>query len=710
MKIVLVNPLWSFRNELPINLAELAGYIREYGDFHVSLIDLNHELKKYINSDNIIEKAVEIVKAQNPDIIGITCNTIHVPFCVEFCKAYKSKYKVPLVLGGIHPTFRPDRMFKLTGADYIIRGEGEETALELLNAIKQKSEVNEIKGLSYRCNNKIYHNCDRPFIEDLTKLPFPAFDLLPPKDKRDKAPRVCICASRGCPYGCIFCSASRMWGYQRRKPIERIVKEIKYLKKKYKCGHIEFWDDCLPLNKVWFNDLLSEVRKLKINWSCLSRVDILDYNLLKRMKDAGCSEIYHGIESGSPRIRKLLEKKLKPKVNNAGITGLVRKEISLGIRSACSFMVGVPTETKEEIRATIDFAYKLKEAGAMIQLWIMTPYLDTKAVRLYKHNLVKVDRWKIIRQSDVNQLDQLYLYSEFYERYYKDNPDFYMFKPDMEMKEFLKIYEEGRIKLGLQVHRGGRLYNYIEEKGNKKYFIGIDRKFRLENMNNSDRALLNLTPKTCEDCYKLFKVTRNGEIELCTGKKLFKNYYTDDRSLVYILYLKMGILGLGQQRVKPLCPHFPKDKKIFQLLLKRYYRSLQYIDKAEKYFHKRNVKKCIEYVFKAMRLGCKYDIIHFLLGFCYEKNKKYKKALTELKIAERIYPKDIRINISLLKCYKKMGKIKESDREFLRIYYKFKNYGKKLPEKTDNLASDEAEVLDGELADHGSIVPKPRTI
>jgi len=304
----------------------------------VSIIDLNYELKKYILSDNIIQKAVDIVSAQKPDIIGLTCNTIHVPFCVEFYKAYKGKYKIPLVLGGIHPTFRPDRMFKLSGADYIVRGEGEETLLELLNTINQKGELHKIKGLSYRYKNKTHHNPDRPLIKDLSRLPFPAFDLLLPyvnrimkeEEIRGRILEVHFSATRGCPYGCIFCSANKMWRYQRRKPIERIVKEIKYLKTKYKCNYVEFNDDCLPLNKAWFNNLLCAVKKLKIHWSCLSRIDILNYNLLKRMKDASCNSIYHGLESGSARIRELVNKKLKPKVNNNVIAKLVAKEINLG--------------------------------------------------------------------------------------------------------------------------------------------------------------------------------------------------------------------------------------------------------------------------------------------------------------------------------------------------------------------------------------------
>jgi len=694
MKIVIVNPLWSSRNILPMNLAELAGYIRQCGNFDVSIIDLNYELKRYVIVGNIIEKSVEIVSAQKPDIIGLTCNTIHVPFCIEFCKEIKNKYKIPIVLGGIHSTFKPDSMFKLSGVDYIVRGEGEETFLELLNTINQGGEFNKIKGLSYRHKNKIFHNPDRPLIKDLSKLSFPAYDLLLPyvckirqeNEEKDRIFETYICASRGCSYGCIFCSSNRMWRHQRRKTIERIVEEIKYLKIHYKQDYIHFYDDCLPLNKAWFNSLLQELKKIKITWFCLSRIDILDYKLIKRMKNAGCNAIYHGVESGNTRIRKLLNKQLNPKVNNSVIAELVKKEVSIGIKSICSFMIGIPTETKEEIQETIDFAYELKKIGAIIQLWIMTPYPDIKAVILYKKDLIKLNRWKIIRQSDINDYDQFYLYRKFYERYYKENPDFSMFKPNMEIKDFLKIYREGRQKLGLRIHNYSRLYNYIKENGDKKYFIGLGKKIRLNDINNlkfniikpmSQVDVLNKTlsyavPDNCEDCCQLFKVNSNDEIELCTGKKLFKEHYALNRSEIYNYFIKLGIFEAEHRRAGFLCPHFPKGEKSFQLLQKRYNLGVFYINEAKKYFLNENIKKCIKYINKVQRLGCGQDERHLFLGFCYERERKYKKAVDELKVAEKIYPENIQINISLLKCYRNMGKIENSGRELIKLYHKLK--------------------------------------
>jgi len=759
MKVLLVNPLWSFKNILPINLVELAGYVRENSQFNISIIDLNYELKKYFLSDNIIDKAVSIVNSQKPDIIGLTCNTIHVPFCAELCKAYKKKYETPIVLGGIHPTFRTDAMFKLCGVDYIVRGEGEETFLELLNTINKGSDVSNVKGLSYKYKDNIYHNPDRPLIKDLSNLPFPAYDLLlsnVDKIRNEDVEKggklsVSIIASRGCPYRCIFCSANRMWKYQRRETVDRVIKEIEYLKLNYKCDYINFEDDCLPLNKNWFDGLLCGLKKLQINWGCFSRIDVLDGSLLGKMEEAGCNSIFHGIESANTRVRKLINKKLKPGINNEVIIELIRQEINLGIDASCSFMIGIPTETEEEIYETIEFAYKLRKIGATIYFWIMTPYPDTEAVQLYKDKLIKIDRWKVLKQFDVFNYSQFFLYNKFYERYYKENPDFYMFKPEMEFKKFIEIYKRGRKKIGFSAVAKNKLYNYFIKDNNKKYFISIDgRRLVVSNINTNvkgvflfisidnksynfvndkliarlkklepkncfisidlkkkdflkfrnkiieflkelkynnikftvtkpiphletlEQKLFQNIPKNCEECYEMFKVNNKGELELCTGTELFPEYRVpEDRAVIYELFLRLGILELENQRSKSLCYNFPIDKKGFQDLEKQFREGINYVSLAKENFLSGDIEKSVENIDKIINSNfCIPDIKYLILGIWYKKNKNYEKAITELKIAKKIYVNEPQINFLLADCYKKIGKTKQFNNELKEGFLK----------------------------------------
>lgn len=501
MKIALINPLWTARYIPPTNLAELAGYIRSGGYKDIHIIDLNSELKGEILSPNIIKNAVQIVRAYKPDIIGVTCNTIHVPFCSEFCTEYKKKYKTPVVLGGIHPTFCPDKMFKLTKADYIVRGEGEETFLELLNALKGNKSYKGILGLSYKKGNKIYHNSSRQPIKDLNKLPFPAYDLLFKRKSGNEKTEIWLSASRGCPFGCIFCSANKMWSYQRRKSIKRIIEEIFYIQSKTKNNYINFGDDCITLNNKWFKDLLKAFKTLNIEWSCSTRIDTIDKLLIKKMKESGCDTICHGLESGSDRIRKLLDKKLPSKFTNETIAKLVEDEIKVGIRPLCSFMIGVPTETETDMRQTLDLSFKLKQLGAETQMWIMTPYPDTKATQAFKDKLMKFDKWKALKQSDISKYDQFYFYKDFYNKYSDENPDSYIFRPEISLKAFCDLYKEAASETeGLEYGRNA-LDSYLTETKKSTYFIKEGMKVRLTEGKNI-LVILNKPFKSTEKTLK----------------------------------------------------------------------------------------------------------------------------------------------------------------------------------------------------------------
>jgi len=441
MRIVLVNPLWTKAAILPTNLAEIAGFVRAHGFSDTIIVDLNYELRDEAVSDRLVQKAVEIVASTYPDILGVTCNTVHVPFVVEFCRAWRRNCDTPVVLGGIHPTFRPREMLKLTGADFVVRGEGEQTFLQLLNALVDKRPVNKIPGLSYR-KKRICHTASRPLLSDLSALPFPAYDLLLPY--RHGKNRIYLSGSRGCPFGCQFCSAHRMWGGQRRKSPVRIAEEIAWLRDRFDFGFIRFNDDCITLHRKWLHELLLKLHGMQINWDCYSRIDTIDERMMKEMKEAGCLLIYHGIESGSQRLRDMLGKKLAPEITSDYIIQTVKKERECGLLVYCSFMTAIPTETEAEMKETISLGLALKDLGATVQFWIMTPYPDIDAVERYRHDLIRLNRWQRLQQADVFAADQYFFYQHYYLNYKKENPDFYMFRPAMDLTRFFSLYKEGR--------------------------------------------------------------------------------------------------------------------------------------------------------------------------------------------------------------------------------------------------------------------------
>ncbi|MDD3922745.1 MAG: cobalamin-dependent protein, partial [Endomicrobiaceae bacterium] len=248
MKILLINPIWSFQNYPPINLTELASYIIVNGFKNTKIIDLNFEIKNKFNTENIVGICSRKILLKKPDVIAITCNAVQFPFVCELSKEIKKqKPELPIIIGGVMASLNPSLLLKLAKADYIIRGEGEQTLLELLQAIKNNSNTQNITGISYKNKSgKMLHNPARELL-DIKELPIPAFDLI--SDNLTANKLVWLTASRGCAYKCKFCSGNTLWHYQRRKEIDNIYSQIKILKTKYKIKTFVFGDDCLTLNK-----------------------------------------------------------------------------------------------------------------------------------------------------------------------------------------------------------------------------------------------------------------------------------------------------------------------------------------------------------------------------------------------------------------------------------------------------------------------------
>lgn len=451
MNVVIINPLWTRRAVLPLNLTELAGYIRAKSNFTISLIDLNFELYGEDNPYLFIEKATSLIRSFKPDVIGLSCNTIHVPFCAELSKNLKATGKEPVVIGGIHGSSVPDRFLRLSHADYIVRGEGEETFLDLLSALDKGQDPHEIAGCSFINTSQEYvHNADRALIPDLDSFPLPAFDLI--SDYIDNAKKekrhleLAYMATRGCSYSCTFCSSNQFWKYQRRKSVNRVIEELKRLLSYTETNDVNFFDDCLTLHKKWFQKLLDQVADLGIMWSFSSRVDTIDQSQLPAIYKAGCRRIYHGLESGSPRIRSILGKKFKTGTTNKSIIDLAREEIRHGITPIMSFMTGIPSETDTEMKETCNLALQLKKTGAKIQYWIMTPYPDIKVVQQHQTEIVYYNRWKHLRQFDLSGPEQHYLYQAFFDKreYRQENPDFALFRNNVDLPEFIDTYKKAR--------------------------------------------------------------------------------------------------------------------------------------------------------------------------------------------------------------------------------------------------------------------------
>ncbi|MCG2737372.1 MAG: B12-binding domain-containing radical SAM protein [Candidatus Methanoperedenaceae archaeon] len=387
MKTILINPSQNTKYpQPPLGLASLATVLEQKGH-QVEIIDAN---ALQLSEREIVEKV------KGADVICITAMTPAVNSAIRIAKEIKAENPDQMIiLGGPHATILPEETLnKVPQIDMIVRGEGEKTIVELFDALENNMDLQNINGITYR-NNGIKSTPSQPSIVDLDPLPFPAYHLLPihkyklhPPHGR-KLPYMAMMTSRGCPYNCIYCSKPIFGQKFRAQSPGRTVNEVEYLIDKFKIKEIVFYDDSFTLNKKRILQLCEEIHKRKIDilWSCETRVDLINEELLKAMKKAGCYMIAYGIEAGNQMILNNLRKK----ITTEQISSAVERTHKAGIQSVGYFMLGSPWETPETIRETIDFTKSLKLDFA--QFSVMIPFPGTDIYELYMKSGFVTSDW-----------------------------------------------------------------------------------------------------------------------------------------------------------------------------------------------------------------------------------------------------------------------------------------------------------------------------
>ena len=371
----------------PLGLAYLASMVRE--EHEVRIID-------GIAEDLTFEGVMRIIKRYDPDMIGITATTSAMYDAYTVAKIAKNlNENVFVVMGGPHVTFTPElTMRECPCIDAVVRGEGELTFKELVDAVDKGRPLRGILGLSYReGNGKIRNEPPRPLIKNVDGIPMPSYDLLPmDKYVAGRTPFGTVMTSRGCPFNCAFCSSSLQFGKRwRGHSVERVIEELSILRYEYGRREIEFLDDTFTLNKVRAVKIAEAIKRegLDITWTASSRVNTINEKVAKAMKAGGCHTVYFGIESGTQRILDFIGK---------GITleqsvDAVKTAKKAGLRALGSFIIGFPDETREEVDATIAFAKKVGVDFA--QFTIATPYPGTRLwAYAVQNNLLLTRNWR----------------------------------------------------------------------------------------------------------------------------------------------------------------------------------------------------------------------------------------------------------------------------------------------------------------------------
>lgn len=364
MKILLVKPYNLTDHIQPsLGLGYLANSIKDKNE--VKILDCIKENAK-------IKKFARILKNYNPDFVGFQCYTFDLNFVKEALKECKGfKPEIITAIGGPHPSAVPKDSFEYfnSSLDFIFVGEAEKGLPLLLDRLRNNSfgDFSDIPGLAWRDNGKIRIN-SQEFIENLDSLGMPAWVLIRPEEYPEsqhgaffkKFPIAPIMTTRGCPFSCTFCAGNIVAGKKIRKHSpDFIIKQIKYLYDRHKIREFHIIDDNFTFDTIYAKDFLKKLINLNldISWATPNgiRVDSIDEELIKLMKESGLYLISLGIESGSDRILKLMKKNITVKK--------IRETVSLihkfGIDIAGFFIIGFPGETKEDIMRTIDFSLDL---------------------------------------------------------------------------------------------------------------------------------------------------------------------------------------------------------------------------------------------------------------------------------------------------------------------------------------------------------------
>ena len=368
IKVLLINPprtLDDYKQDKrrgpdifpPLGLLSITAYLKSKGQ-NVRVYDfenLRSDFKKFF---------LEF----EPDVVGITCLTSRVPSVIAVCHDIKAICPgIPVIAGGHHPTCRPEDLLKKGVVDIVVRGEGGETFFELIQSIASGGSVDDIKGIFYLdSDGKLVRTQDRQLISDLDSLPFFPAEFMPFENfytypgktfaALDSRRIAFLRMSRGCPFECDYCLLKS--SYRARSP-QSIINEVDHYFREYNIDSFYFMDETFTVDRSRVLELCDMLVKggyhKELKWGAQTRVDCVDEDLLKKMRDAGCRHLSYGLESGVPRILNSVKKNITlPQIRK-----IIKMTKDLDIDILATFILGLPDETFWDSLRTIWFGLTL---------------------------------------------------------------------------------------------------------------------------------------------------------------------------------------------------------------------------------------------------------------------------------------------------------------------------------------------------------------
>jgi len=372
MRFLLVNPYYPISEgpSPPLGIAFLGAALKRAG-VEVKVLDL----VVYPYSKTILES---VLNKFNPHFVGSTAVTMSFDNAIKVISDVKSiNSEIYTVMGGPHVTFcARETMEAFPELDFVVLGEGEETIVDLVTMSENGRKWDKIKGIAYRDGSSLHCTDVKKTSIDVNSLPLPARHLLPLGRYRALNMPISLTTSRGCPFKCIFCVGRKMVGAKVRYRIAKpVVDEMESL---HDLGfpQINIADDLFTANKKHCIEICDEIldRGLKIKWSSFARVDTVSPEVMKKMKEAGCGSVSFGVETANAEILKTIRKG----ITISQVTDAVNICNDAGIQPSASFILGLPGETPETLKETVEFGKKLKKMGVTYGFHLLAPFPGTR--------------------------------------------------------------------------------------------------------------------------------------------------------------------------------------------------------------------------------------------------------------------------------------------------------------------------------------------
>jgi len=426
MKVLLINPWLTLREDVrlypvePLGLLYLATYsgqkIRENKiDIEIKILDAQLEgaeealkVKQGFRSGMDNESFRQFLKSYEPQVVGLSNKfTSHTTDVLEMTQIVKELFPQSIVvLGGVNATLAHLALINDKNIDIVVRNEGEETFWQILESIYRKKDFCNILGSTAKNKTQeITVNLNRDFVDNLDQIPFPDRSLVDygryiNNDKlyftTKNKPVGTVISSRGCVFDCVFCSTKAMWQQKWRGRSPRdVVDEIEYLVNNYKIKEIAFQDDQFLFDNQRIIDICQEIRrrKIKITFIVPSGVSpsLLKKDTVEEMVASGFYRVALSIDSGTEKSINIIKKPLILKQ----MRSLVKYLNNKGLWTYATFVIGFPDETKEDIQASINFAYSLKVD--FLRFYIAQPYPGSRLYDIYiKRGFIKDSRIQVL--------------------------------------------------------------------------------------------------------------------------------------------------------------------------------------------------------------------------------------------------------------------------------------------------------------------------